>query len=442
MRFSGVTLIMLLACCASVLAQDPGTPAGPNGVATVSLPAPPENLQPSFELVSNSDAREQAQAFVDQQGWKVGWDPAKSWGVWIGSSSLLAEDATGLAVSLQGAQLDAKFQFAEYLAPVIASAALSTLEKNPAQIKAERERMDAATRREGGDPVAAAVRDLLASGSKTVSEDPSIDRRSRVSTASRTAAQSAIPGMMVARTFVRTDASGLNGTVAVVMISTPKSRAIADSMLRGEPVAAGSPDPARTLKAFVDSLSGETLVYGAGAGHRLNEKGELCALGYGVAGVDGNDPEDLRLAEQEATQAANAELRNLAGEMVMGNRLLSRVAERTRWVDGKQQAESFKGLQAMVGTFAMGLKMPGIVTVTSKRFRHPMMGDLVCVVRSWNLSDAKAAADLRAQFEQQAGWRGGDGVQPGNGAATGANPPPARQRGVPSGQGGAPIDDP
>ncbi len=407
--------------------------------AAVGQPSAPQSIQPSFEIVKDGDAREKAQNYVEGKSWAIGWDIEKSWGVWIGTASLISEDPVGLAVSLNAAQMDAKFQFAEYLAPVISTAALSTLERNPGQLKAEHDRMDAKTKQEGGDPVAGAIRDLIHSGGGG-SGDPSVDRRNRVSTASLTAARAAIPGMMVASTFVQTDEKGLNGTVAIVLVSTPKSRALADAMLTGEPFPLGTPDPARTIRSYVDSLSPEQLVYATGATYRMNEKGELCALGFGVGSVDGSDPDDAKLAEEEALQAANAELRNVAGELVLGRRLLSRVAERTKWVDGTQQPESRKGVQTSIGTFAGGLKLPGIVTVARKRIRNQMMGDLVCVVRSWNLSSAEAAADLRRQFELQGGWSGGSGVQSGSGDGSSAVPP--RQRGVPTGQGGGGIDEP
>ena len=449
MNLSGVTLLVPFAFCAFALAQDPGAPVTPpaasqeTAAAGVSQPSAPQDVQPQFEVVKNGDASELAQEFLEKKGWKLGWDVEKGWGVWIGTSSLLAEDPTGLAVSLNAAQLDAKFQFAEYLAPVISTAALSTLEKNPAQIKAERDRMDAAAKREGGDPVAGAVRDLLDAGSGSGSADPTIDRRSRVSTASLTSAQAAIPGMMVVATFVKTDDKGMKGTVAIVVASTPKSRAIANAMLKGDPMPLGQPNPSRTLRSFIDSLPPEALVYGTGAGYRTNEKGEMCVLGYGVGSVDGSDPDDIRAAEQEALAAANAELRNVAGEMVVGRRLLSRVAERTQGVDGKEKAESRKGVQTTIGTLAQGLKMRGITTVTTKRVRNATMGDVVCVVRSWSLSDAQNAADLRAQFEAQGGWKGGDGVQPGSGGSkSGTNPAPPRKQGIPSGQGGGGIDEP
>ena len=455
MQLSALPAITPFVLCSMLaLAQDPGAPVSPVATpaettsvteapsAGVTQPPPPQNIQPKFEIVKSGDARELAQAYVDDKKWNLGWDVDKGWGVWIGTSSLLAEDPTGLAVSLNGAQLDAKFQFAEYLAPVIATAALSTLERNPAQIKAERDRMDAEAKKEGADPVAGAVRDLLDSGSG--SADANIDRRSRVSTASVTSAQAAIPGMMVAATFVKTDDTGLNGSVAIVIVSTPKSRLIANGMLKGDPIPLGTPDPTRTLRAYIDSLQPEAMVYATGATYRTNEKGELCALGFGVGSVDGDDTDDVRIAEQEALQAANAELRNVAGELIIGRRLLSRVAERTKWVDGKQTAESRKGVQTSIGSLAQGLKMPGITTVTTKRIRNAMLGDLVCVIRSWNLSSAEAAAELRQQFEQQGGWKGGEGVQPksGSSGANGAKPAPPRPKGVPSGQGGGGIDEP
>lgn len=405
----------------------------------VQLPPPPDNVSSQFEFVKNGDAGELAQEYVQQKGWRVGWDTDKGWGVFIGTGSLLADDPTGLAVSLNGAMVDAKFQYAEYLSGVIATAALTSLEKNPAELRAERDRMDALAKAAGGNPAASSIRDILDAGGRE--GEPNVKRRQRVSNASRTAAEAAIPGMMVAKTFVK---GGTDGSVAVVLVSTPKSRAVADAMVLGKSFPRAAPDASRTLRAYVDSLSPETLVYGCGAAYRMNEKGELCLLGYGVGSVDGAESEEVKIAELEATEAANFELRNAAGEMVVGSRLLSRVASNTQWVDGKAARESSISLNSTVGTIAQDLGCHGIETVVSKRVRSPVMGDLVCVVRSWNLSSAQSAAELRAQFSAQAGWKGGAGVQPGRSASPeGVRPgaPPPR-RSVPSGQGGGGIDEP
>jgi|LauGreDrversion4_2_1035121.scaffolds.fasta_scaffold134176_2 hypothetical protein len=444
-----LALLLVPALSSLALAQDLGAPLSettapstqPAPVEAVTQPAPPSSIKPEFAVVNDGDARSMADKFIQGKGWSLGWDINKGWGVWIGTSSLLAADATGLAVSLNAAQLDAKFQFAEYLAGVTATAALSTREKNSAGIAAERERMDALAKTEGGDPIAGAVRDILASAGAS-SGDASVAWRTRVSTASVTSAQAAIPGMMTVATFVSTDGSGMNGTVAVVIASTPKSRLLANAILRGDAAPIAAADPSRTLKAYLDGLDPVALVYGAGATYRVNEKGELCAIGFGIGSVEGSDPEDVRFAETEATQAATAELRNIAGELVLGNRMLSRVAERTRWVDGTQAAESRKGVQETIGTLARALGMPGVTTVLQKRFRSEMMGDVVCVVRSWNLSTAQAAADLRKAFEEQGGWKGGAGVQPGGSGTGGYNPAPKPKGGVPSGQGGGGIDEP
>ncbi len=89
--------------------------------------------------------------------------------------------------------------------------------------------------------------------------------------------------------------------------------------------------------------------------------------------------------------------------------------------------------------------MPGVVDVAVQRVHHPVLGDLVCVVRSWNLSDAKNAANLRQQFAEQGGWKGGPGVQPdrvgANRGSTTATPAEPRKPGVPSGSGGGGLEE-
>jgi hypothetical protein len=245
-------------------------------------------------------------------------------------------------------------------------------------------------------------------------------------------------------TFVATNEDGLEGEAAVVLVSTPKSRQLAEALMGRGLAPTGT--PGMPLKDYVKTLTPEALVYSCGATYRMNEKGELCLLGFGVGPVDGSEAEEVRFATDEARQAATSDLRSVAGELVEGSRLMSRVAEKTKWVDGKTTSESSRSVSTRISTVAKGLKMPGVIDVHTVRVRHPVLGDLVCVVRSWNLSDAKIAATLREQFAAQGGWRGGEGVQPdrsSNGGKGGNAVPPTQPRkpGVPSGGGGGGIDE-
>jgi hypothetical protein len=435
MTHSVAVLATVLALTSSSWSQDPGisevppqTPAAP----LVELPAAPtEVTSPAFELVGSNSARANAEAFVESMGWSMGWDDAKSWGVFIGESSLLAADPTGLSLSLDAAVLNAKFQFAEFLGGRTANLALATQAKNPAQRQADIDRMDTLAKQPGGDPVAASVRDLLNSSAPN---DPNVSFKSAITKASMTAAQAAIPGMQVAKTFVATSKDALEGTVAVVLVTSPKSRQMADALLGRGPAVSGQ--AGAPIKSYVNGLSPEAFVYGAGSYARMNERGELCLLGFGMAPIDGSEAEEVQLSTDEATQAATAELRSVAGELVEGNRLISRTAEKKKLLDGSVTAESFRSFSSRVSTVALPLTMPGVVTVATKRFRSEMLGDLVCVVRQWNLSDAKVAACLREAFAKQGGWKGGAGVQPDGqgGAYTPAKP--TKPKGVPSGSGG------
>lgn len=439
---SSLVLSLLLLAGSPACAQDPGASSDSPPTAPVTQPEAPTEPTSAFEIVASGGARERAEAFVASKGWVTGWDVDKGWGVWIGEASLTAADPTGLALAMQGAQLDAKFQFAEYLAGVTENYVLATTDKNPAQRKAELDRMSNLASQPGGDPVAAGIRDLLASA--PADADPSVAFKTRTSSASKTSAQAAIPGMLTVATFVQTDEAGLEGTATVVLVSTPRSRQMADALLGRGPAPTGKPGV--KLQEYVKTLSGETLVYSCGATYRTNEKGELCLLGFGVGPVDGTEAEEIKFATDEARQAATADLRAVAGELVEGARLMSRVSEKTKYVDGKVQSESSRSVSTRIGTIAKGLTMPGVIDVAVQRVRHPVLGDLVCVVRSWNLSDAKNAANLRQQFAEQGGWKGGAGVQPDRGAPSSGgskSAPPAQPRkpGVPSGGGGGGIEE-
>jgi len=105
-------------------------------------------------------------------------------------------------------------------------------------------------------------------------------------------------------------------------------------------------------------------------------------------------------------------------------------------------AESYRSSSSRISSVALPLTMPGVITVATKRFRSQMLGDVVCVVRQWNLSDAKVAATLREAFAKQGGWKGGAGVQPDGQGGTYSPAKPTKPKGVPSGSGGGGLDEP
>ena len=431
-----VASIWLLGASFITNAQDPGAPQA----STATLPSPPQSAGGDFTLVTTGGARQLAEEYVAGKGWSVGWDLDKSWGVWIGDSTLMAADATGLSLGLLDATLDAKFQMAEYLAGVTEGATLRTSMKNPEQRAKEREHLDTLTKQPGGDPVAAGIRDLLDSCSP--GEDTAgVAIRSRITNASKTSAQTAIPGMIIAATFAKMNDDGLDGTISVVVIQTPRSRQMADAILGRGPAVTGTAK--ESIKQFVDGLSPAALVYSTGATTRMNDKGELCFIGFGVGSVDGTEAEEQRLARDDAMQDATASIRYVAGEWIEGDRLNLKTAEKTKYVDGTVESTSVKSQQSRIASLAAGLQMPGVVTVLEKTFDSPKLGRLVCIVREWNLSQAKNAAFWRETLRAQGGWKGGTGVQPdgGNSSARSTTPTPPVKKSVPSGSGGAGVDE-
>lgn len=430
----------IVAISTIVTAQDPGSPVNGPGTQPVTQPAAPASAGGDFVLVSSGGTRQLAEDYIAKKGWNLGWDIDKSWGVWIGDSTLLAADPTGLSLGMLDAALDAKFQYAEYLAGVTESLTLRTSIKNPEQRTKERNRLDVLSKAPGGDPVAAGIKDLL--DSTASGEDVTgVAFRTRITSASKTSAQTAIPGMIVVATFVQTDAKGLDGTVSVVVISTPNSRKMADALLGRGPTVIGASK--ESTKDFVNGLSPEALVYSTGATTRFNDKGEMCLLGFGVGSVDGTEAEEQRFARDEATQDSTASIRSIAGEWIEGSRLLLKTAEKTKWVDGKVESTSAKAQELRIAAIAKGLQMPGVVTILEKTFDHPKLGRLVCIVREWNLSQAKNAAWWREKLLEQGGWKGGDGVQPEQPGSTGSYTQPTvpSTKSVPSGSGGAGADE-
>jgi hypothetical protein len=338
---------------------------------------------------------------------------------------------------MEAAVLDAKFQFAEFLGAEASAATLKVADKNPTQRREELDRLDALIKRPGGDPAAETIRDLL---QLATSDDTSVAWRNTIVSAGRTAMQRCIYGMVVINTFVDTGATGLEGTIAVVVMYTPKSRLMADALLGARSVP--SDQPQGSIKDYVDGLPYDQLAFASGARHRVNERGDRCLLGFGMSSVDGSDPADIQFAMEEATQSATAQLRLVAGELIEADRLSSRTADARKLLDGTVKRESLKSFQNRVSSRAESLQMSGVTTVTTKRLRHNKLGDVVCVVRQWNLSDAKAAAALRAILDEQGGWKGGRGVVPDGRGGTASSSRPIKPSGVPSGSSGETMDDP
>jgi hypothetical protein len=441
-----VGILAFFAASTGAVAQAPGPqPESRDALPTAQLPEPPAEQQSEFRFVKQGGTAELAKQFIADKGWSRGWDDEKRWGVFIGESELLSADPTGLALSMQTAQLRAKFQFAELMAAKIESGALSYSEKSPSDLTAIRGILESRETAEGGDPVASGIRKLL--DSMPPGSDPAAQAAYRrgIVNASRTLAQAAMSGMTTVAAFVKTGSDMLEGKVSVVLVSTPRSRALADALLgrAGDHRGLLKGAPSVSLQKHVDGMTAEQLVYTTGTTYRRDERGNYCVLGFGVGSVKDGDTEG---ATDVALEMANSQIRMIAGELVIGSRMLASAAQRTGFRDGTAQSESFTSVQSQVGSLSKALRIPGIQDVDVKQVEHPVLGTLMVVIRSWDLGRAETAAWLRKQFEEQGGWRGGEGVEPrrpadgtdGQGEATPTRNP---RRGVPSGSGGGGIDE-
>lgn len=436
--------------------KEPATTAAeskPNGSS--EQPAAPAIRGSEFRFVDDKDVFAEAMKFVESKGWQVGWYEERGWGVYIGQFELISPNPTGLAMSMHAGCLQAKFEFAVQLGGRIEASSLAYNERSPGEREEIVRKLETRQRESGPDPVSQGIVEILrgvgAEGGTNSPDKDTAYRRGAVRV-SRTVAQSAIPGMAVAATFVETtDAGGLEGKAAVVLVSTPRTRQLADAML--EKLTAAQAAELKTgaagqaLKDLVRGYSEEQLVYTTGATYAIDERGNYCVLGFGVDEITDGDEQS---AIDFATQFADAEIRVIAGELVVGSRMAARMSEKVKLKSGESESESLSAVSSSIMTIADGLTLPGITTVDQRTIEHPKLGALRIVIRSWNLGRSEAMARLREVFKMQAGYRGGEGVtaprneQPagrGGSDATSPRKPNRPAGGVPSGRGGGGIPE-
>ena len=455
-RLAALSLLALIATVAvahptpvPAWPQDAGSGAAASGgkdpKKELSLPNPPDQAAAATST-DRPSARDAAQKVLDDKGWTEGYDTTKGWGIWIGSAPISGGDLDDRVAALDEAMLNAKWEFAQYLGAKIASASQKLFEKNPAERAAQM--ADLKKRAAAGDHNAQDMYNALEAagddGPKPGESKPANTQwHKRMENASATVAQNAVSGMIVYQSFERAGSGTDDGEIAVIMMTTPKTRAVADALL-------GRPNPAMLrgekkdpIAAWVKAMPSSELAYTFGAKTRLNEKGELCVVGFGHAVTDGSDRESEEIAAIEAAKMADDVIRNLAGSMIQGVVAISKITDKTKLADGSVRSENKSSMKQKIAEAANWLTVRGASPIGAPRVLkdNPRYTDVV-VVKEWNVSAALKAGELAKALEQAGGYKGGDGL--GAGGQGGGDTPaqkPKRGSGAVSGDGRSSDDD-
>jgi hypothetical protein len=227
------------------------------------------------------------------------------------------------------------------------------------------------------------------------------------------------------------------------MITTPKTRAVASALL-GKPeqlAALGKSEGKEKVSEWAKAITPDELLYTFGAKTRVNDKGELCLVGFGHAVVEGQEREDVQIAEKTASQMADTVMRNVAGEMIVGSTTLSRLTDKVKMADGTQFSKNLSSLRERINQVAKELNVRGLSIIRTQRVQHPKLGPCVIVVKEWNVAAAMKAGELAKALDAAGGWKGGDGLGGSGGGAAASGKGKAKGSGAVKGDGKASDDN-
>jgi cytochrome c5 len=408
--------------------QHPGAQAGkPDPDKAITLPEAPAQSA-SACLTDRPSARDAAQKVLDDRHWSEGYDTERDWGIWIGTATISGPDVNHRASAIEEAMLDAKWEFAKYLGSKIASASAKLMEQHPDQRAAQMAELK--KRAAGGDSNAQDMLNALSAAGDDASRPgapaPSNAQwRKRMEQASATIAQNAVSGMIVYQSFERAGKGDDDGEVAVIMMTTPKTRAVAEALLGRPNKAALTGERKDRIVDWVKGMSDNELAYTFGAKTRLNENGELCVIGFGHAVPGGPEREWEMAAATKADEEADVAIRKLAGSMIQGVVAMSKVSDKTKLADGSLRSESKDSMKQKIDEAANWLTLLGSSRVMAPKVvrANPRYADVV-VVKEWNVTKAIKAGEIAAGIKQSGGFKGGDGL---GADGKGGTPAPAQK---------------
>ena len=419
-----LTLASLALCCMSgvVVAQSPGGAGGSDPVDEIKTP----------QSVKSKTAKQMAQDVMRGKGWSNGYDAKSGKLVIIGSSviSAKADDPSSFgdsrAMAYEEAMMDAKQKMAESMAIVIEASATSSSMSRKSSRAASNEGNEG-NEESASKEAPGTVDKLQMLASSYIDEslinrgiDPNGDsaeveeavkeiRRSKeFKSGMKAAAMTELGGVFAYQVFEEV-APGKRGSIAVIAMSTPKSKQMAQAMLGlGEAPVGKSKN---SNYEYIES-EGDALVYAFGVRPRTNEDGELCLLAFGQATAEDDDDWSYEDAEGYAEDAAITNLRFYCGEALSSERDSSRGQTLQQFADKSEAYTNTSQRREKVASEAAKLSLPGMVNIYSAQVYHPLCNGAptAVVVYEYKISAARELAQLAQEFAKTAGSQGGAGV--------------------------------
>ena len=413
-----LTLASLALCCMSGLA----VAQAPGGNDTV------DQIQKA-QPVKSKTAKQKAQEVMRDKGWSVGYDSNSGKLVVIGSSVISASPDDPMsfgdsrAMAYEEAMMDAKQKMAEAMAVVIeANATSSSMSKRSSKPKGDKGNADSGSK---GKPGTADKLKMLASSyldealtnrgidpngdpekvEKAVKE---IKRSKEFKAGMKAAAMTELGGVFAYQVFEEVS-PGKRGSIAVIAMTTPKSKQMAQAML-----GMGESPSGKAKSSNYDYLveEGDALIYAFGVRPRTNEDGELCLLAFGQSTAEDDDDWSYEDAEGYAEDAAMMNMRFYCGEALSSERESSRGQSLKQFADKSEEYVNTSQRREQVQSEAAALSLPGMVPIYTAQVYHPLCNGVptAVVVYEYKLSAAQELAALAQEFAATAGSKGGAGV--------------------------------
>jgi hypothetical protein len=416
-----LTLATLALCCASGLAfaQSPGG----GGDAD-----PVDNIQQA-KPAKTKTARQVAQEVIRGKGWKPGYDKNSGKLVIIGESVISAGPDEPLdfgdsrAMAYEEAMMDAKQKMAEAMAVEIeASAMSSSMSRRSSKPKGGSDGSAAAPKEAPGtlDKLQKLAGSYLDEALVNRGIDPDGDpaevekavkeiRRSKeFKSGMKAAAMTELGGVFAYQVFEQV-APGKRGQMAVIAMTTPKSKQMAQAFL-----GLGEAPTGKAKSSNYDYVEGEgdALVYAFGVRPRTDENGELCLLSFGQSTAEDDDDWSFEDAQGFAEDTAMMNLRFYCGEALSSERESSRGQSLKQFADKSEEYTNTSTRREKAESEAALLSMPGMIDIYSAKVYHPLCNGVptAVVVYEYKLSAARELAELAQEFAQTSGSQGGAGV--------------------------------
>jgi hypothetical protein len=451
--------VPLSVCCGALattsLAQAPGKTTSPDPVDEIEQGKP----------VKKKTAKQQAQRALGEKQWSSGYDANTGRIIQIESAMIAAgpDDPESFgdarAAAYEEAMLKAKKLMAEAMALQISASVESTsmfrkgkgkkkkpAGNNPPEAPGMVEKLsmlansylDDALNAKGIDPSAATASEV-----EEVAKE--VKRSKEFKSSMSAAARAELAGVFAYKIFEEVS-PGKNGHIAVIAMSTPKSRQMAKAMLGSEEAPQGKAKS--STYSYLDG-EGDALIYAFGVRPRTNEHGELCLLAFGQSTAEEDDEFAFEGAEQFAEAAAKTALRLYAGEAMVTQQDATQNQSLKTYADKSKEYNNDAAVKTRIQSVADRLSLPGMTPIYSAQLYHELCdgAPTAIVVYEYKLSSARALAELAREFGAVGGSKGVFGLtgDVAEGAASGSESAPGARggstRGGTSGSSSAADDD-